>query len=41
MGSELTPLEQRIFGDGHYLRPGMFQPYECRNLLVEGVTFRQ
>jgi polygalacturonase len=40
MGSELTPLEKRTFGAGHYLRPGMFQPYECRNLLIEGVTFQ-
>ncbi len=40
MGMELAPLDQRIFGAGHYLRPSMFQPYECRNLLIEGVTFK-
>jgi polygalacturonase len=40
MGSELAPLEKRIFGAGHYLRPGMFQAYDCRNLLIEGVTFQ-
>jgi polygalacturonase len=40
MGAELTPLEKRNFGEGHHLRPGMFQAYECRNLLIEGVTFR-
>jgi polygalacturonase len=40
MGMESTPLERRIFGAGHYLRPGMFQPYDCRNLLIEGVTFQ-
>ncbi len=40
MGMELTPLEQRVFGAGHYLRPSLFQPYECRNLLIEGVTFK-
>ncbi len=40
MGTELAPLDKRIFGAGHYLRPGMFQAYECRNLLIEGVTFK-
>ncbi len=41
MGMELAPLDQRIFGAGHYLRPSLFQPYECRsNLLIEGVTFK-
>jgi polygalacturonase len=40
MGMELTPLEKRTFGAGHYLRPGMFQAYDCRNLLIEGVTFQ-
>ncbi|MFT3827905.1 MAG: glycoside hydrolase family 28 protein [Chitinophagaceae bacterium] len=28
---------KRIFGDGHYLRPYMFQPYNCKNVLVSGV----
>jgi len=40
MGMELAPVDKRIFGAGHYLRPGMFQPYECRNLLIEGVTLK-
>lgn len=40
MGMELTPIEKRVFGAGHYLRPGMFQAYDCRNLLIEGVTFQ-
>jgi polygalacturonase len=33
-----VPPEQRIFGAGHYLRPNFFQPYRCRNVLIEGVT---
>ncbi|MFT4061251.1 MAG: glycoside hydrolase family 28 protein [Edaphocola sp.] len=33
-----TNPRTRIFGDGHYLRPYMFQPYNCRNVLVSGVT---
>ncbi|KAB2923896.1 MAG: glycoside hydrolase family 28 protein [Bacteroidetes bacterium] len=35
-----TPAAERVFGDGYYLRPSFFQPYECTNVLVEGVTFR-
>ena len=30
--------ERRIFGKGHYLRPNFIQPYQCRNILIEGVT---
>lgn len=30
--------QKRIFGDGHYLRPYMIQPYNCKNLLISGVT---
>jgi len=33
-----TPVEQRIFGDGHFLRPNFIQPYRCKNVLIEGVT---
>lgn len=32
------PTENRIFGDGYYLRPSFIQPYECNNILIEGVT---
>jgi hypothetical protein len=35
-----TPVAQRIFGSGHYLRPNFFQPYSCKNVLVQGVTFK-
>lgn len=27
----------RIFGDGHYLRPNMLQPYHCENVLIADV----
>jgi polygalacturonase len=40
MGARREPLERRVFGEGHYLRPSLFQPYDCRNVLVEGVTFQ-
>lgn len=32
-----VPVEQRIFGEEHYLRPQFIQPYKCKNVLVEGV----
>lgn len=38
MGETNVPVEQRVFGPGHYLRPNFIQPYKCRNILIEGVT---
>jgi polygalacturonase len=38
MGAEKTPVEERRFGEGHYLRPGGIEPFECTNVLIEGVT---
>src|SRR2546425_10565563 len=35
-----TPVSQRVFGDGSYLRPQFIQPYRCQNVLIEGVTLR-
>lgn len=32
-----VPLVERIFGEGHYLRPQFVQPYRCKNVLIEGV----
>lgn len=31
-------VAERIFGEGHYLRPQFIQPYKCKNVLIEGVT---
>ncbi len=33
-----VPTEERIFGDGHTLRPNFVQFYKCKNILIEGVT---
>ncbi|MEJ2615174.1 MAG: glycosyl hydrolase family 28 protein [Ignavibacteriaceae bacterium] len=33
-----TPVENRIYGEGHYLRPNMIQPYRCSNVLIDSVT---
>ncbi len=32
-----VPVAERIFGEGHYLRPQFIQPYRCKNVLIEGV----
>jgi polygalacturonase len=39
MGEDNVPVEKRVFGSGHYLRPNFVQPYRCKNVLIEGVTF--
>ena len=39
MGAKDVPMEQRVFGEGAFLRPSMFQPIRSRNILVEGIRF--
>lgn len=41
MGDTDVPVKERIFDgtDGNVLRPAFFQPMNCKNILVEGVTF--
>ncbi len=34
-----TPVADRVFGEGHQFRPTFFEPFECENVLIEGVTF--
>jgi polygalacturonase len=33
-------VKERVFGEGHYLRPQFIQPYRCQNVLIEGVTIK-
>jgi polygalacturonase len=40
MAERGVPVAERLFGDGHYLRPQFIQPYRCQNVLIEGVTIR-
>ncbi|WP_427890658.1 glycosyl hydrolase family 28 protein [Kribbella sp. GL6] len=40
MNNEQVPVEQRVFGAGHYLRPSFVQPFRCTNVLIEGVTIK-
>lgn len=39
MNEEGVPVSQRKFGEGHDLRPSFFEPFSCKNVLVQGVTF--
>ena len=38
MSEQGVPVEQRVFGAGHTIRPNFVQPYRCRNVLIEGLT---
>lgn len=38
MSADNVPLEERQFGDGHYLRPSCVQTFECENVLIEDIT---
>jgi polygalacturonase len=35
-----VPVEQRVYGPGHFLRPTFIEPYRCKNVLIEGVTVK-
>jgi polygalacturonase len=37
MGAQATPLKDRIFGEGHYLRPSFIQFIDCERIKIEGV----
>ena len=37
MGNDGVPVAQRVFGEGHALRPNFVQPMRCRNVLIEGI----
>jgi polygalacturonase len=40
MAEKDTAVRDRVFGEGHYLRPQFIQPYRCKNVLIEGVTLK-
>jgi polygalacturonase len=40
MAEKGVPVQGRVFGPGHYLRPQFIQPYRCKNVLIEGVTLK-
>lgn len=38
MAEDGVPVEERVFGPGHYLRPKFVQFYRCKNILMDGIT---
>lgn len=40
MAERGVPVRDRVFGEGHYLRPQFIQPYRCQNVLIDGVTIQ-
>jgi polygalacturonase len=38
MAEKNIPISERIFGNGHYLRPNFIEPFECENVLIQGVN---
>lgn len=39
-GANGTPVAQRVFGEGSFMRPNFIQPYRCRNVFIEGITVK-
>ncbi|MGB5394769.1 MAG: glycoside hydrolase family 28 protein [Lutimonas sp.] len=37
MGENGISVGDRVFGPNHYLRPNFFEPYECENVMLQGV----
>ncbi len=37
MAEEGVPVSERVFGEGHYLRPTFVEFFECTNVLLQGV----
>jgi polygalacturonase len=37
MAADGVPVSERVFGEGHKLRPNFIQPMRCKNVLIEGV----
>lgn len=40
MNIDGVPLERRVFGPGHYLRPNFVQFIRCSRVLLEGITLK-
>lgn len=41
MAEDNIPVEERVFGEGHYLRVNFIQFNKSKNILVEGVTLKR
>jgi len=38
MAAKEIPVEKRVFGKNHYMRPSFIEFYQCKNILIQGVT---
>jgi polygalacturonase len=38
MAENNVPVESRVFGAGHYMRPGFIEFYYCQNILIQGIN---
>jgi len=38
MAENNIPVSERIFGEGHYLRPNFVEFFECKNILIQNIT---
>jgi polygalacturonase len=36
--TQAVPVKDRTYGEGSFLRPSFIQAYNCRNVLIEGIT---
>ncbi len=41
MGRKGTPVSERVFGPGHFLRVNFVQTYRCKNVLFEDITVKR
>lgn len=41
LAAEDTPVEERVFGEGYYLRPSFVEFFDCQNILIQGVKIIQ
>lgn len=41
MPEDGVPVNERIFGEGSYLRPNFIQPYKCKNILIDSITIKR
>ncbi|SDY81755.1 Glycosyl hydrolases family 28 [Amycolatopsis xylanica] len=40
MGNDGVPVEQRVFGEGHKIRPSFIGLYHSRNILISGIEIK-
>lgn len=41
MNEDGVPVEKRIFGPGHYLRPNFIQMIRCQRILLQGISLKR